>query len=442
MKFLKWLLYIIIILLFGFLFMKFGELNHQIVSVNLGKRILEMDLAKLIMVAMGIGLVIGLLFLTLNLVFGLFKDTKKMRSDNRNRKYRHLLKDFRDFFWRKDYSEAQSANIKALKIKSEAPEALLNSAEMYLNSGDTKMGIQILEKIHRLVPEDLETVNKLLQIYNENKYFGEALQLAKDVQEQQKDNLGIIFSLRDIYINLGDWDKARELQEDIIKRIRKLSKNSVQYFDIKKEEHKLSLIKYELGLKNAGLSNDSEAVRYLTESISGYPEFLPGYYKLGDLYKTMGETKKATDILKTGLSKKISYPLCRKLEDIYITEGKPNDAIKFFTELFNKNSENEVLVIYLSRLFLRLEMPDRAKEYIDKLSVMNKDSLYLQKLLSFYNIQELPNFKSELKESLRKQLLKSEYICSVCGFTVDKFIAVCPNCKKDNVFELKIQKNS
>ncbi|HDS09115.1 MAG TPA: DUF1049 domain-containing protein, partial [Firmicutes bacterium] len=324
MKFLKWLLYIIIIILFGFLFMKFGELNQQLVSVNLGFRLLEMDLAKLFILTFGIGLLIGLFFLTLNIIFNLFRDTKKSRRDNRNRKFRHLIKDVREWFWKRNYKEALEINSKALKLNSEAPEALENQADILLASGDVKKCIQVLEKVHRLVPEDLMIINKLLGIYISHKYYGEALQLAKEVQEQQKDNIGIIFSLRDIYIFLNDWDKARELQEEIIKRFKKLSKDSNKYFNLKTEEQKLSLLYYELGIKNANLSNNTEAVKYFTASLSTYPDFLPAYYKLGDLYKKMGDTKKAIEILKTGLNKGISYPLCRKLEDIYITEEKPN----------------------------------------------------------------------------------------------------------------------
>ena len=211
MKFLKWLLVIIIVILFGLLFMKFGELNPQTVEMNYtATKSISMNLAKFFMLSMGAGLVIGLIFMLLNIVFTELKNLKKTRRDKRNRKYRHLVRDTQNLFYKQNYSEAVSLNNKALKLKPESPEALVNQAEIMFSTGEKGKAVQIFEKVHRLVPDDMEVIARLFEIYMEDKLFGEALQLAKEIHEADEKNLGIIFTLRDLYVQLKDWDKAKD----------------------------------------------------------------------------------------------------------------------------------------------------------------------------------------------------------------------------------------
>ncbi|MCK4666965.1 DUF1049 domain-containing protein [Candidatus Dependentiae bacterium] len=438
MKFLKWLFYVIIVILLGFLFIEFSKLNQQLLTIDLKWGNVELDITTLILVSIGIGLLVGVVFLLLSLVFGALKDVKKIRRDKRERKYRHLISDAKDNFWKRNYLDASNLNNKALKVKSEANEALINLANLQLATGDTGKAIQIFEKIHRLNPEDLTIVHKLLDIYLKGKMYGEALQLAKETFEADETNLGIIFIIKDIYINLGDSEKAREYHDMVIKRIKKLSKHEAKFFNLKEEEKVLAKILYELGSKNFKLANYEEAIKNLQNSISLDKDYLPSYLKTGEIYRTNGDTKKAIDILKTGLSRKISYALCKNLENIYIKEDKPNDAIKYFTTLFQKYPESEMLVIFLAKLFLRLEMMDRVKEFIDKLTVMNKTSHYIPRLLNLLNIRELPGASSELKESLGKELVRDEYLCDLCGFKVMEYSSQCPNCKEFNVFSLNL----
>ena len=78
MKFLKWLSALLIIILLGLVFMKFGEINHQLVQLNYTTtKAVEMDLAKLVMLAVSVGLLIGIILMFLNIIFTELKNAKE-----------------------------------------------------------------------------------------------------------------------------------------------------------------------------------------------------------------------------------------------------------------------------------------------------------------------------------------------------------------------------
>lgn len=108
----------------------------------------------------------------------------------------------------KQYDKAEAAYLKALELKPDYAEAIYNTGAFYVNKG-----IRLKDEANAL-PLEEEAKYEELEAQSKD-VFNKALPYLQKVIEAQPRNVNVMMTLRDVYMQLGQADKAKEWSEKI-----------------------------------------------------------------------------------------------------------------------------------------------------------------------------------------------------------------------------------
>ncbi|MCM1168690.1 MAG: tetratricopeptide repeat protein [Bacteroides sp.] len=108
----------------------------------------------------------------------------------------------------KQYEKAEAAYKKALEINPEYMDAIFDLGAFYVNQG-----IRLNDEANALPLEETEKYDRLRA--EANKSLNEALPYLQQVIEKQPENLKVMMTLRDVYVQLGKAEEAKALREKI-----------------------------------------------------------------------------------------------------------------------------------------------------------------------------------------------------------------------------------
>lgn len=107
-----------------------------------------------------------------------------------------------------EYEKAEAAYKKALEINPDFHDATLNMAAYYVNTG-----VRIKEEADKLPFEETEKYDAMMA--EAKVFFERALPYLEKLMVVQPDNLNVLYTLRDVYVQLGQMDKATEVRSKI-----------------------------------------------------------------------------------------------------------------------------------------------------------------------------------------------------------------------------------
>ena len=108
----------------------------------------------------------------------------------------------------KQYDKAEAAYLKALELNPDYPEAIYNTGAFYVNKG-----IRLKDEANAL-PLEEEAKYEELDAQSRD-VFNKALPYLQKVMEAQPENINVMMTLRDVYMQLGQADKAKEWSDKI-----------------------------------------------------------------------------------------------------------------------------------------------------------------------------------------------------------------------------------
>lgn len=108
----------------------------------------------------------------------------------------------------KQYDKAEEAYKKALEINPEYMDAIFDLGAFYVNQG-----IRLNDEANALPLEETAKYDELRD--QANRSLNQALPYLQQVIEKQPDNLKVMMTLRDVYVQLGKTEEAKALREKI-----------------------------------------------------------------------------------------------------------------------------------------------------------------------------------------------------------------------------------
>ncbi|MCM1041320.1 MAG: tetratricopeptide repeat protein [Bacteroides sp.] len=108
----------------------------------------------------------------------------------------------------KQYEKAEAAYKKALEINPEYMDAIFDLGAFYVNQG-----IRLNDEANALPLEETEKYDQLRAQANAS--LNQALPYLQQVIEKQPENLKVMMTLRDVYVQLGKAEEAKALREKI-----------------------------------------------------------------------------------------------------------------------------------------------------------------------------------------------------------------------------------
>jgi len=325
---------------------------------------------------------------------------------------------------------------KALALKPDHAEALLRLGNIHYKDGNYPEAIRLHQKASHADGNNVEALFALALDYEDAKRTEDALQTLEDILEKDEGNLRALSKIRDIRQRKGEFEKAEEAQNRILKL-------SLPAKERDSEQARLVGLKYETGRILLEAGNLDKAKRVFKTLVKMDKDFVPGFMGLGEVYIEEGENADAATLWEDAYRITGSVILLHRLEDLYIRLGDPVKIINLYKEALHRDSSDVNLSFFLGKLYYRLEMVDDAYDILSKIDSSTMRLPDLHKLLG--NIYQRRGMLSQAVDEFRKAIEFGEqlvvpYRCSHCEFYSTEWSGRCPRCGKWNTYGVDLDK--
>ena len=308
--------------------------------------------------------------------------------------------------------------------------ALIRLGILQRKQGAFQEALRLHRKAKSLADRDLEAVLALVDDLETMRRHEEAAQLLRETLTQDKENRTVLLCLRDLCIELHQWDEAHGLQERFLKEMAR-SEEAPQ------EQARLLGIRYEAGLQAMLQELPDGARRHFRSATKLDKGFVPAYVGLGRLLIGEGKPDQAADLWRKAYWTTSSLILLHRLEDLMLDLGDPAGIIDLYRQAIARDPGDPVLPFYLGKLYYRLEMIDEATELLASIDTSNVRFPDLHKVLGNLYLRRgdrqaaVDEFKRAL--DLKKRVLVP-YYCPQCDFHTNEWTGRCPRCELWNTF--------
>ena len=268
---------------------------------------------------------------------------------------------------------------KALELNDKNLKAILNCASAYFQIGDLSHSEFLLKKALVIDPNSIQANEILFDIYSKDKTkYNEAVKIAEKIINQKSDDLNFLIKLKDIYLSLQNFKKAKEIINFILSQRQKLNIN---------EKDLKSLLK-NLIYANIKLENYDHAYQ-LIEKFYDQDEDLSILTYKTFIYSLKNEIEKSASYF-TRLEHKLAFISTPELVDMlsfsankiskfYLEKGNLTLAEKFakIATSLSKTEENKKLLAEII-LHKAIEKYNSSKTFPALRLLINAQSIYPQ----------------------------------------------------------------
>ncbi len=383
-----------------------------------------------------IGLLIGN---SLHFLSAFFYSFKHWKGGRRVKKGEEIGSIYRSGVGRLLSGDLKKARIllkKALDRDPRRVDVYLALASVALQENNIEEGIELLKKARKLEPKGIEVLFKLATTYEANDRRDEAIAIYRDLLEDDGNNRKAMRALRDIQMDLNNWQEALDLQKNIIKITKTGAKAEI-------EKQELLQLRYEVAHAKLESGEPDQAIETCRDIIKKSSQFTPARVTLGDAYRKLNRDNDAVRVYQEGYKTLKKSIFLARLEDFYINAEDPATLLAFYRSQMEVDSEDLLLKLYLSRLCLRLEMVDEAIQHLTDLETSGVDFTTLHLLLA--EAHRRRNNTDDAVAEYQKALqidshLLLGFICNNCGSRFTEWHSRCPDCKTSDSLTLPERK--
>ena len=390
----------------------------------------ELSITALILFSTALGGVVVIVSLGLREIKNLFINWKENRKKKRNAQVEAYYTDAVNAYLAKRYRDATSVFKKILALDPNHYNTLLRLGKIYRIERNFNEAIRLHRKARSQDDQKIEVLLALSHDLQDAERYEEAMQFLKEVLELDGTNLTALLQLRDLSIQLQQWEAVHTLQEKVLKL-------HLSDEDKKQEEYTLLGVKYELGKQLLQKEEPSAARRHFKAAIKLDRNFLPAHIGLGDTYFYEGNTKVAAALLEKSFEMTGDLILLLRLEDFFIETGEPDRILKIYHQAVEKDRQNIVLRFYLGKLYYRLEMIDDAFDTLSDLEPQVESFPDLHKILGNIHVRrgDLSFAVEAFKKGLRlKNRVLIPFYCGQCDFHTVEWSGRCGRCGRWNSY--------
>lgn len=366
--------------------------------------------------------------------------------------------------------------VKEMTVKRQV-KALQSSKENYKSGTDhlmrdnLKKSVSTLTKAMEADPDNLDIVLKLAEAYSESGNMEDTFKLLEGAIIKNPSNLELKFSLVDYMLSVDDVVKANKVLNEILELdnsnataligLRNMATDDSQWKDAYRfGKMLLNSVTFTSELDSKGLKGEKEilagylfenakeffeynefekAKELLKKSLKRSENFVPSILMLGAVYEKDGRSEKAIELFKSSYNKLRFTIFLIKLEELYISTDRPDEALQIYSHALADDERNVSLRLLSARLMLKLAMTDDALNLLED-TTTDCDSAYYHSLLgeAYSKKGDKDNALEHLRLALNNDSeLTPPFECTVCGNVSEGYKSKCSNCENWNTFIIK-----
>ncbi len=338
---------------------------------------------------------------------------------------------------------ARTYLVKAIKSNPKDTSLVVSLAKSYMGERRPKEALGALESGLAANPG---SINLLSSIGETALGLGDMVKAAwafEEVLGHDKSNPMVLRELRDILIKQRKWHKAVALQKKVVEAdgSRGVRNSKGSDLSVKREEALYASLLYESALLDEHEGKLKEAAIKLTNALKLEPAFIGAILLQGTV--TTRLTGLATAI--KGWEKALglcpdSHAVLMRLEDAYIKEARPEDALERYKERIKTDPGDNGLRVILARLYLKLEMVDNAIEELESLHGDMIENAFTRTLLgvAYMRHGRVDDAAKQFINALEvgSGEIKAPFTCSRCSYSSKGYKSRCPVCLEWNSLRL------
>ncbi|MBI5191584.1 MAG: tetratricopeptide repeat protein [Nitrospirae bacterium] len=414
-----------------------AQLNPGTVQIALpGDYVQEASKISVMLGSAVFGSLVVLLGLSVKATGEYFHNWKSSRNRQKDYKVQSLYSKGLNALLSRRFDVAAANFEKALALKPNHADSLLRLGNIYYKDGDYAEAIKLHQRARNVDEENIEVLFALAMDYEDSRRTEDALQSLEDLLEKDEGNLRALTRIRDIHQRMGEFEKAEEAQQRVLKL-------NMPAKDKEAEQQRLMGLRYETGRVMLEAGNLDKAKRLFKSLVKMDKDFVPAYLGLGEVHLEEGESAEAASLWEEAYKATGSIIFLHRLEDLYLKLGAPAKIINVYKTALLRNPKDSNLNFFLGKLYFRLEMVDDAFETLSSIDSSNRQFTDLHKLLA--NLYMRRGSCQDAISEFKKALAYSDqhivpYRCGNCDYFSTDWSGRCPRCGKWNSYDIDLDK--
>lgn len=294
--------------------------------------------------------------------------------------------------------------------------------DIYMKEGDIEKAFNLLDSIPPALNDNVELLFYKVKNLMAKGSFDRAIDILKDI-DASHGSIDTKRLLRDAYIDSDLIEKASALQLEIVKLAGKADFDSESAITVR--------LKYELARKAIKAGSDADAIKMLKELIKKWPHSTQPYVALGKLYWKNGEKKSAEENWEKGYLKTSNMIFVFLMEDRYLKEGEPQKVIELYSDLIAREPDNHLMHLFLGKIYLRLEMIDKALDKFEKAKELGVSCPELDTMVgeAYFRKERFKDASESFKSAIGyKRRIVIPFVCKGCGEKTSEWAGACSSC--------------
>ena len=177
----------------------------------------DLSITALILFSTALGGIVVIISLGLREIKNLFLNWKERREKKRTAQVEVYYTDAINAYLAKRYRDATSVFKKILSLDPNHYDTLLRLGKIYRIERNFNEAIRLHRKARSQDDQKIEVLLALSHDLQDAERYEEAMQFLKEVIELDGTNLTALLQLRDLSIQLQQWDAVHTLQEKVLK---------------------------------------------------------------------------------------------------------------------------------------------------------------------------------------------------------------------------------
>ncbi|MFQ5508018.1 MAG: tetratricopeptide repeat protein [Leptospirillia bacterium] len=316
--------------------------------------------------------------------------------------------------------KARELYYKVTKMSPEHVPAIRRLGDLMRDSGRLKEAISLHRLATRLEPDNPAVSLSLVDDFIAMGALERATQLIEQALKADPRHQGFLLRQRDMHMHAEAWEQAAAAQEQLIA-------SPMSGLDSKAEAERLTGFRFEAAVSHLNAGRTDQGKNALRELIRQSPGFAPSYAALADALQGEGQAQEALATYQKGYEATRDEGLLPPIENLYIVKmEEPREAIRYFTQLVERDPASIRLRFYLGRIYHRLEMLDDAMHVFSQLEQEVTRFPEMSALLGMLNLRR--GDVDEAAAALAQGELGLRHDCSACGMQSEAWVPRCSAC--------------
>jgi tetratricopeptide (TPR) repeat protein len=324
------------------------------------------------------------------------------------------------------------------KVVSRDPQfvyAYVSLGDIHFSEANYDKAIECFSRAHQLKKDSIDILIKQEKGLEQAKRPTEEIAVLQKIIELDNTNLYAYVKIRQLYLQLENWEEALGIQKQILP----LTKTGSQK---KAEQQCLVGILYEIAGVSLSKGDFDEAIKQYREVIKNNKDFIPAYLKLSETYQASGDTEEAVRVLVKANKQSPNYLYFPHLEELYLKQENPSAIIDAYKKAIQRSPDEVRLNLLLGKLYLGLEMLDEAMGQFEE--VLSKDSDSPSVHFMIGEVHERFRRWQEATDEYKKAALApveentAHFTCTTCNNKVPDWADRCPQCHNWNTFQMNL----